>query len=320
MKIAVLCNHPLAIPSIDYLLTNNLLAGIACPAIPTDNLFRLQMLCDEKKIPFAVIEEQDINKGLSEWLKKAKADVVFCLTFPYKIPKESLKLVKHGFLNFHTGLLPTYRGGDPIFWQIFAQEQKGGISVHLMDEKIDRGPIAHIEYCDITPEDTYGQHSQKLALTARNACIQVVENFDKLKFTPQDQSKGAFQPRPNFLNLIIDWDRYPAATIKALIRASNPTYGGAITFFRGVPVHILQVSIGSVKSSPETKPGTIVSASKDNIIVLSSDQKLIRLDVLYTEDGFFTGGKLASTFDIKEGEQFTLPPMPPAPPEGQEQK
>jgi methionyl-tRNA formyltransferase len=100
-------------------------------------------------------------------------------------------------------------------------------------------------------------------------------------------------------------------TVKALVRASNPTYGGAITFFRGVPVHILQVSLANPKNPIDLKAGTITQAGASGIIVASSDKKLVRFDVVYTEDGFFTGAKLATTFDIKANEEFVLPPMPP---------
>ncbi len=315
MKIAVLCNHPLGLPAIDYLLANNLLAGIACPQIPNDNFFRLQFMAQDKNIPFGMIDEANLQKSLSEWIKKTKADIVFIFTFPYKIPKDCLKIPRLGFLNFHTGLLPSYRGGDPIFWQIFAQEKKGGVSVHKTTEDLDKGPLAYIEAVEILGEDTYGQHIQKIAIATKKACTYIVENFPNLKFVDQDESLANYQNRPNFYDLIIDWERFSASQIKALIRASNPTYGGAITFFRGVPVHILQVSIGSAKDPMNVKAGTIISSGKDGIIVATSDNKLMRLDIVYTEDGFFTGGKLAVTFDIKEKELFTLPPLPPNPEE-----
>jgi methionyl-tRNA formyltransferase len=126
----------------------------------------------------------------------------------------------------------------------------------------------------------------------------------------QDPNKGQYLKKPDFLDLIIDWEKQTAQKIKALIRATNPLYGGAICFFRGVPVHLLQVSIGSSPNPRPEKAGTIISSgAKEGIVVLTSDQKLLRLDVLYTEDGFFTGGKLASIFNIKEGEVFTAPPI-----------
>lgn len=311
MRVAVLCNSPMGLPAIDYLLGENMLAGIACPAMPSDNFFRLQIISQDKKLPFGVIDENNLTKTLTDWLKQCKADLVLTFTFPYKIPAECFKLAKHGFYNFHTGVLPQYRGADPIFWQIKNNEAEGGISIHKMDENFDTGPVVHVEKLEIAPEDTYGQHIQKLALTNRKACETLIKNFDKVQLFPQDESKAQSHSRPTFMELIIDWEKHNSADIKALTRASNPTYGGAITFFRGVPVHFLQISVGSSQNPPEVKPGTILSSDKNGIIVLSSDKKLVRLDVVYTEDGFFTGGKLATTFDIKPKEEFTAPPEMP---------
>ncbi len=314
MKVALLCNHPLAFSSIEALIGQNLLVGLATPQIMHETSFRVKLIAEEKRIPFAMIDPSNISASLKNWLGKCKPDVVFVITFPYKIPEDVLRIPKLGFFNWHTGILPKYRGADPIFWQILAQEEFGGVTVHQMDANFDTGPIAHIEKVQILPEDTYGQHIQKLALAARKATDTItatlLQNPQSLKLYKQDNSQAGYQKKPDFLNLLIDWNKQNALSVKALTRATNPVYGGAVSFFRGVPVHLLQVSVGSSQNPPAVKPGTIISSgAKEGIVVLCSDKKLLRLDVLYTEDGFFTGGKLASIFDIKEGEEFTAPPI-----------
>jgi methionyl-tRNA formyltransferase len=314
MKIALLCNHPLAFSSIETLLEGGHLVGLGTPQVMHETSFRVQLIAEEKRIPFVMVDPQNVANSLKGWLNKCKPDVVFVITFPYKIPEEVLRIPKYGFFNWHTGLLPNYRGADPIFWQIANQEEVGGVTVHKMDADFDTGPIAFIEKVAILPEDTYGQHIQKLALAAKKSTDFILNKLttdpSALKLYRQDPAQGGYQKKPDFLNLLIDWNKQTAASVKALTRATNPVYGGAISFFRGVPVHLLQVSVGSVGAPPQVKPGTIISSgAKEGIVVLCSDQKLLRLDVLYTEDGFFTGGKLASIFDIKEGEEFTAPPM-----------
>lgn len=44
-------------------------------------------------------------------------------------------------LNVHGSLLPKYRGRTPHVWAIINGERKTGITLHLMDEGIDTGPI-----------------------------------------------------------------------------------------------------------------------------------------------------------------------------------
>ncbi|MCP4914386.1 MAG: hypothetical protein GY909_14830 [Oligoflexia bacterium] len=55
------------------------------------------------------------------------------------IVKEPLLSSKKS-LNVHPGLLPNYRGLDPVLWSLLNKEQQGA-TVHMMSEGIDEGPI-----------------------------------------------------------------------------------------------------------------------------------------------------------------------------------
>lgn len=52
-----------------------------------------------------------------------------------------LDLAPKGCLNLHTALLPKYRGLMPTFWVLKNDERETGVSVFLVDEGIDSGPI-----------------------------------------------------------------------------------------------------------------------------------------------------------------------------------
>lgn len=57
------------------------------------------------------------------------------------LPKEVLSLPKHGVLNVHPSLLPKFRGPSPIESQILEDAKEVGVSVILLDEETDHGPI-----------------------------------------------------------------------------------------------------------------------------------------------------------------------------------
>lgn len=58
-------------------------------------------------------------------------------------------------LNMHTGLSPTYRGSDTIFWPLHNEEPEWvGVTVHVLDEGIDSGPIIATARPTIDAEDT----------------------------------------------------------------------------------------------------------------------------------------------------------------------
>lgn len=57
------------------------------------------------------------------------------------IPKEIVSLPEKGALNVHPSLLPKYRGATPIESQILSDEKEQGVTIILMDEEMDHGPI-----------------------------------------------------------------------------------------------------------------------------------------------------------------------------------
>jgi folate-dependent phosphoribosylglycinamide formyltransferase PurN len=65
-----------------------------------------------------------------------------------------IRLAGTAILNMHTGLSPRYRGADTIFWALHNQEpQCVGVTIHLLDEGVDSGPIMLTGRPIITPDD-----------------------------------------------------------------------------------------------------------------------------------------------------------------------
>ena len=60
--------------------------------------------------------------------------------FGHVLPGELVENFSQGILNLHPSLLPIGRGADPIPWSIIDQ-QKQGISIHLIDHKLDTGNL-----------------------------------------------------------------------------------------------------------------------------------------------------------------------------------
>jgi folate-dependent phosphoribosylglycinamide formyltransferase PurN len=46
-----------------------------------------------------------------------------------------------GSINTHQGLAPYYRGGPPVFWELFNDEREVGLTVHFVAAKVDTGDI-----------------------------------------------------------------------------------------------------------------------------------------------------------------------------------
>jgi len=68
-------------------------------------------------------------------------DLFLVASYGKIIPKSILDLPKHGTLNVHPSLLPKLRGPSPIQSSILEDEKETGVSIMLLDQKIDHGPI-----------------------------------------------------------------------------------------------------------------------------------------------------------------------------------
>lgn len=87
-------------------------------------------------------------------VRKEKIDVAIVAAYGLILPKELFEIPKYGFLNIHYSLLPKYRGASPVQWAILNGDKETGVSIILLDEKLDHGPILETNTVDISKDDT----------------------------------------------------------------------------------------------------------------------------------------------------------------------
>jgi len=69
-------------------------------------------------------------------------DLFVVVAYNFILPKWFLELPKHGVVNVHPSLLPKLRGASPIRTAILDNRRdEVGVSIMLMDEKMDHGPL-----------------------------------------------------------------------------------------------------------------------------------------------------------------------------------
>ena len=68
-------------------------------------------------------------------------DLGLCAGYTWLLPPAVLAIPRLGVVNSHPSLLPRHRGPYPIAWAIREGDADLGMTVHLMDEQFDTGPI-----------------------------------------------------------------------------------------------------------------------------------------------------------------------------------
>ncbi len=91
----------------------------------------------------------------AEAMRAAAADLGIVLGT--NILKESVfNIPRLGSINLHQGLAPFYRGGPPVFWELFNGESEVGLTVHFVASKVDTGEIVLQEAVPLAYDYSYG--------------------------------------------------------------------------------------------------------------------------------------------------------------------
>lgn len=80
-----------------------------------------------------------INSSATQNLLE-QVDVGVFINFDEIVKVESLLKIKRAF-NMHNGILPDYRGCQPIVWQMLGKERLSAMTFHVMTESIDDGDV-----------------------------------------------------------------------------------------------------------------------------------------------------------------------------------
>lgn len=91
--------------------------------------------------PALTIESTAITKAFVAELATQEWDVFIVASFGKILPRAFLDLPKRGTINIHPSLLPRLRGPSPIRSAILQDEKETGVSIMLLDEEVDHGPL-----------------------------------------------------------------------------------------------------------------------------------------------------------------------------------
>ena len=144
------------------------------------------------------------------------------------LPKKLLDLPKYAALNIHHSLLPKYRGPSPAPATILASEEKSGVSIIKMTEKVDAGDILAQEEYRLTKEETTDSLLTQLNTLGGQLIIGVIEKCltGSIKPQIQDEAKATYTHRLKKQDGFINLENPPnPQTFDRMVRAFYPWPG-----------------------------------------------------------------------------------------------
>ncbi len=92
-----------------------------------------------------ILQPERLNSEFVERLRTTfyalRTDLCIIVDYGKILPRTVLGIPRRGFLNIHPSLLPRLRGPSPIRSAILHDEREMGVSIILLDEEMDHGPI-----------------------------------------------------------------------------------------------------------------------------------------------------------------------------------
>ena len=239
-KIIFIGTSQFAVPALKSLIENkyNLIYVITRPDKPTPSPIKQTAL----EYNIKILQPEKISDIASKILD-LKPDLIITAAYGQIIPKDILNTPKFNSLNLHPSLLPKYRGPSPIQTAILNNDKTTGITIMLMDEKMDHGPIISQIEIKINDQFNYQTLEKKLSQEAADLLIKTLPQYfqNKIKPKPQKEEKASYTKILTRQDGKINWQQ-TAQEIERKIRAFYP-WPGTWTELNGKRIKILKAKI-----------------------------------------------------------------------------
>lgn len=94
-----------------------------------------------------------------------------------------------GIINSHFSLLPQWRGADPITFALLSGQEKTGVSLMLLVEKMDEGPLLAQGICDIESTDNNTSLTASLITLSDQLLAQILPVYLTGELVPYEQTE-----------------------------------------------------------------------------------------------------------------------------------
>jgi methionyl-tRNA formyltransferase len=183
------------------------------------------------------------------------------------LPREITDAPRHKSLCFHPSLLPRYRGGAALQWQIICGEREAGVTIFVPDDGADTGPVVVRKGpVALSPTETTATlFFEKLQPLGIDALVEAVELVASGRARPekQDESRATAQGLVDDAVAALDLAK-PAEELDRLARGCDPQ-PGAFLRLDGKPVRLFDVAL--VPAVAGREPGEIAALDASGVTI-----------------------------------------------------
>ena len=217
-------------------------------------------------VDLKVLQYEALSQQAIEDVRLLAPELMVVVAYGFILPTALLQVPSLGCINIHFSLLPRWRGAAPVARAIEAGDTETGVTLMMIDEGLDTGPILAQARIPVDSRDTTVSLEAKLADVGSKLLVQSLNDLKSMPFKPvsQDESGATYAKKMQVHEAELDWNQ-SASFIDCKIRALNP-WPVARTWLGDMRLRIWESEYLEGGFSGQV-PGTVVHSDKNGLIV-----------------------------------------------------
>lgn len=310
MRIGVISDSDAFIP-LTYTLAAGKLQVYLYFAPSPDEFINQKAEAFARQAHIPVTKEKNADHDLYQWLKNGSFDVCFVIGYKHLIRLNRLANCPTQLFNIHFGPLPSYKGPIPVFWQLKHGCKNLGVSIHKLTDRLDGGPLVWFKETPNQDHYNFKTATQVLSQLCIEGVIFILNCLAAKRSIPVfDRSDviPAWYKRPGLNDVLIDWKTMDAVTICNLVRACNPWNKGAITFYNGQEVKLMDAEAlrpeeTDAGQKDKNFPGGMITEDDGCLHIRCCDGSTIRSNMLFFYESYVPAYH-CDVFGLRKGEKL----------------
>lgn len=221
-------------------------------------------------------QKLDDNIFLSD-LSRFEIDFIVVVAYGKILNSTILNIPKFFCLNIHGSILPKWRGAAPIQRAILNGDKKTGVSIMVVKEKLDSGPVIVKEEINIETNDNSETIHKRLGEIGSKLILEALINIYNNNFTFEEQkeSEATYAEKVMKSETKIDWSE-TAEIINRKIRAFHP-WPGAWTYLhkneKKIRIKIIEAEIiANLNKNIKSNGDKLIVKCKENFLKIKKLQ------------------------------------------------
>jgi len=156
---------PVAADSLELLLKNFEVIAVITKPKPAHHRgdFPVIDVAESNKLPlYTVSNKKELSALIAT--KPFRTEVAILIDFGIIVSQDVIDYFPRGIINSHFSLLPEWRGADPITFAILSGQNQTGVSLMVLVEAMDEGPLISFGIQELTGTETTPVLTEKLVL------------------------------------------------------------------------------------------------------------------------------------------------------------